>query len=159
MWVSLTTLKQSEVIISFSTLPGPTEGSWFTSPTKIRRVPTFTAFKRDCISWISTMDISSIMMISASRGFSSFRSNRILEVSPSPGTPFNSRRRCMVFASYPVASVIRLAARPVGAARRISISSSSKYRIIVLMVVVFPVPGPPVIIRRPLFTASATAWA
>ena len=63
----------------------------------------------------------------------------------------------MVLASHPVASVILFAARPVGAARRISISSISKYRIIVLMVVVFPVPGPPVMISRPLFTASMTA--
>ena len=121
------------------------------------------------------MDISSIMMTSASRGFSSFLSKCIpmlwapfpdlgapgITGASLPGIPTgtSSSMRWMVLASYPVASVIRLAARPVGAARSISIPSISKYRMIVLMVVVLPVPGPPVITNSPLFTASYTAFS
>ena len=175
MWVSFTTLKLPDSIISRSTFPGPTLGSWSTSPTRMSRVPTFTALSRECMRLISTIDISSMMMTSASRGFSSFLSKCIpmlwapLPDLGAPGitgaslpdipTGTSSSIRWMVLASYPVASVIRLAARPVGAARRISIPSISKYRMIVLMVVVLPVPGPPVITSRPLFTASYTAFS
>ena len=111
------------------------------------------------------MLISSIMMQSASSGCSLFRSKRTVlqfsrPVSPSPspvGAPVTSKSRCMVFASRPVASVILAAARPVGAASRISAPSASKQRIIALMVVVLPVPGPPVITSSPDCTASSTA--
>ena len=163
IFVSFTTGNFPDSIISRSTFPGPTLGSWFTSPTRIRRVPTVTAFKSACIRLISTMDISSMMITSASRGFSSFRSKCIPSSRLSPadsapespaGIPVSSKSRWMVFDSLPVASDIRFAARPVGAARRISISSCSKYRMIVLIVVVFPVPGPPVMIKRPWLTAS-----
>ena len=74
IWVSFTTLKQPESMMSRSTFPGPTLGSWSTSPTNMRRVPTFTARRRECIRLMSTIDISSIMITSASSGFSSFRS-------------------------------------------------------------------------------------
>ena len=57
----------------------------------------------------------------------------------------------------PVASVMRFAARPVGAASTTSISSFFRIRKMVLMVVVFPVPGPPVMISTPQLNASATA--
>ena len=63
----------------------------------------------------------------------------------------------MVFASAPVASLIRFAALPVGAANRKSLPSFSKYRKMVRMVVVFPVPGPPVMSTTPFVTASFTA--
>ncbi|EJX03134.1 hypothetical protein EVA_08760 [gut metagenome] len=50
----------------------------------------------------------------------------------------------MVLASIPVASLIRLAARPVGAASRIRSPMCFKAAMIPWVVVVLPVPGPPV---------------
>ena len=141
--VSCTTWNCPLSIISFNTLPGPTLGSWFTSPTRISLVPATIAFRRDCIRLISTIDISSIITTSVSSGLLSFRSNPTAPSIP----PFNSSIRCMVLASYPVISLIRFAALPVGAARKMSRPSSSKYLIILLIVVVLPVPGPPVITK------------
>ena len=102
-------------MISFSTLPGPTLGSWFTSPTRITRVPGTIAFRSAYISGRSTIDISSIITTSASSGFSAFRWKP--PIVSSSGFPDTSRRRCIVCASQPVASVILFAALPVGAAR------------------------------------------
>ena len=53
----------------------------------------------------------------------------------------------MVLASQPVASLILLAALPVGAASKILSFNCWKILNIALMRVVFPVPGPPVIIK------------
>ena len=64
-------------MISPSTFPAPTLGSWSQSPTMIRRVPSGKAFKRAFISHRSTIDISSIMTTSVSRGFSALYSNAI----------------------------------------------------------------------------------
>ena len=67
----------------------------------------------------------------------------------------------MVLAGFPVASAIRLAARPVGAARLMRLVSFSKRLIMALMMVVLPVPGPPVSTMT-LFLAAmrtASAWA
>ena len=61
-------------------------------------------------------------------------------------------------AGYPVASDILRAARPVGAARTTSSFSPLKKRMIVLIVVVLPVPGPPEIRRTALEAASRTAF-
>ena len=115
IFVSFTTEKHSEEMISFSTLPGPTLGSWFTSPTRITRVPGTIAFRSAYISGRSTIDISSIITTSASSGFSAFRWKP--PIVSSSGFPDTSRRRCIVCASQPVASVILFAALPVGAAR------------------------------------------
>ncbi len=155
--VSLTTGKAFAQIISRSTLPGPTLGSWFTSPTKTRRVPTVTARSSACIRLISTIDISSIISTSVSSGLLSLRSK--CAAAPS-SIPFeSSSRRWMVLASCPVVSFIRFAARPVGAASKISMPSASKKLMIALIVVVFPVPGPPVSKESPLLAAVRTACA
>ena len=111
---------------------------------------------------MSTIDISSTIITSASSGLSSFLSKNIDRpaadfLSPSGTPPLISNILWIVCASYPQASVILLAARPVGAASLISRPSSSKYLIIVLIVVVLPVPGPPVTITSPFLTAFATA--
>ena len=65
----------------------------------------------------------------------------------------------MVFASCPVVSVMRLAARPVGAHSTTS-PNSDKREIMHLMMVVLPVPGPPVITSKPRRSAikMASLW-
>ena len=63
----------------------------------------------------------------------------------------------MVLASKPVVSPIRLAALPVGAASIISTLSFEKIFKMALMIVVFPVPGPPVMTRTLLSAAHLTA--
>ena len=157
IFVSITTGKHFEAIMSFRTLPGPTLGSWFRSPTRIRRVPGTIAPSSAYISGRSTIDISSMIIASVSSGFSAFLPNPD-GVSSSSGFPFTSSKRWIVCASYPVVSVILFAARPVGAASAISIPSLSKKWIIALMVVVFPVPGPPVSTIIPFLAASMTAF-
>ena len=87
--LNLTTLNFSEPIMSFKTFPGPTLGSWLTSPTRMSLVPTVTAFSREYIRYMSTIDISSMIITSASRGLSSFLSKRIEP--PSSGLPFSSK--------------------------------------------------------------------
>ena len=66
-------------------------------------------------------------------------------------------------ASQPVASLILLAALPVGAARRILSFNCWKILRIAVMIVVLPVPGPPVITsifeRAASITASFCFWA
>ena len=57
----------------------------------------------------------------------------------------NSNRRWMVLASNPVVSVRRLAARPVGAHSNTSIFLAWSIWRILVTIVVFPTPGPPVI--------------
>ena len=66
----------------------------------------------------------------------------------------------MVRAGQPVASLMRLAARPVGAHSSTSPRSRIS-RMMRLMEVVLPVPGPPVMMHTPSFTAASTAsfWA
>src|SRR3954454_9279428 len=53
----------------------------------------------------------------------------------------------MVLASKPVASVIRLAARPVGAQSNRLTPLAARIRRIALTMVVLPTPGPPVMTR------------
>ena len=55
-----------------------------------------------------------------------------------------SSRRWMVFASMPVCSAMRLAARPVGAASRIFVPLAATIRRMASSSVVLPTPGPPV---------------
>ena len=72
----------------------------------------------------------------------------------------NSRRRCKVLAVVPVASVIRFAALPVGAAKatfKPIFCSASRY---IFKIVVLPTPGPPVKIEILLLIKldSASSW-
>ena len=92
-------------------LAGPTEGSWSMSPTIKRAALSGIAFMSACISMTSTMEASSTTSRSQSSGLSSPR----LKPPPLGST---SRSRWMVLASNPVASVMRLAARPVGAQQK-----------------------------------------
>ena len=70
--VSRTTGKRSESIMSRSTFPAPTLGSWSMSPTRIRVMVSGTAFKRLYMSMMSIMEHSSTISTSPSRGCSSF---------------------------------------------------------------------------------------
>ena len=153
--VSCTTFISPEVIMSFNTLPAPTDGNWFESPTIITLVPIATAFKRACISIISIIELSSIIKMSVSIGSSSFLQKvcRLLS-SLRNVTP---KSLWIVWALWPVASSILLAALPVGAARVTSIPSASESWIMAFIIVVLPVPGPPVITSTPLLIASIIA--
>ena len=96
-----------------------------------------TARNKLFINTVSTIEISSTIRASIASGFSKFFSKAI-----SGGLNFS--KRWMVLASCPVASDIRLAARPVGAASAIFFFRASKSAIRPLIAVVLPVPGPPV---------------
>ena len=151
---SFVTLTHPLSIKSLSTFPGPTDGSWSTSPTITSLVPIFIAFKRLDINDISIIEASSIIITSHSRGDSSPFANTS-NVS-SPVKPI-SKSLCIVFASLWVASVIRFAALPVGAAITTLKLLSSNMSIIQFIMVVFPVPGPPVIISTPCWKAPLIA--
>src|SRR6202030_3863557 len=71
-----------------------------------------------------------------------------------------SSSRWMVLASKPVASVMRLAARPVGAHSRRLVLLAARMRRIALTMVVLPTPGPPVMTRTLEISASriAATW-
>ena len=101
IFLSSTTGNAMLLIMSRSTFPGPTLGSWFSSPTRISLVPAMIAWRSECISWISTIDISSMIMTSASRGFSAFLSKWTAWplLLSSSGIPDNSRSLWIVCAS------------------------------------------------------------
>ena len=101
----------------------------------------------------STMEVSSTTSRSQSSGLSSPR------LKP-PLLGSTSSSRWMVLASNPVASVMRLAARPVGAQSRMSVPFAARMRRIALTMVVFPTPGPPVMTSTLDISASriAVTW-
>src|SRR4249919_3254381 len=106
--VRRTTGTAPDEMTSASTCPGPTEGSWSMSPTIKSAAVSGSAFMSACMSMTSTMEVSSTTSRSQSSGLSSPR------LKP-PLLGSTSSSRWMVLASKPVASVMRLAARPVGA--------------------------------------------
>ena len=151
---NLTVFITSESIRSFNTFPAPTEGNWSLSPTIKSLVPDFIALSKLYISTTSTIETSSRITTSASIGSSSF----FINVSSSLSIPNPiSKSLWIVFASLFEVSLILFAARPVGAAKTTFWSLFSNTLIIVLIVVVFPVPGPAVIITTPFSIASLTA--
>ena len=143
----------SDSMKSRSTLPGPTEGSWSLSPTRISRQFIFKAQISERISGMSTIEVSSTMTAPALSGFFSLRLN-CSEVGLAKSV---SSRRWMVLASRPVTSDIRLAARPVGAHSATLQPDCSSRSMMALMVVVLPVPGPPV--RMKILCCSACRMA
>ncbi len=105
---------------------------------------------------VSIMDASSTTSKEQAKGLFSFL--------PNPSSfGLNSSKRCMVFASTPLVSVMRFAARPVGAASNTFAPADWKTLIMAFKIVVFPVPGPPVstIIfdRTAVFTALSCSSA
>ena len=89
---------------------------------------------------MSTIEASSTMTRSASSGRSRLRWKVIVFGS-------SSSSRCSVFASWPVASAMRLAARPVGAPSTMREPFRSRIWMMPFTRVVLPVPGPPVMTR------------
>ena len=120
------------------------------SPTIKRAVLSGTARKSACMSMTSTIEVSSITSRSQSSGLSSPR------LKP-PLLGSTSSSRWMVLASKPVASVIRLAARPVGAQSRRLVPFAARIRRIALTIVVLPTPGPPVMTSTLAIRASRIA--
>ena len=152
--LSLVVCILSLAIMSRRTLPAPTDGSWSASPVNMSRVPVFTASRSPSISMISIIEASSTMMTSCSSGFSSF----LPKLSMSSSSEYTySRSRWMVIAGLPVASSMRFAARPVGAASATLSPSLANILTRILSIVVLPVPGPPVIIETLLASAAYTA--
>ena len=96
-----------------------------------------------CINMTSTIEVSSTTRRSQSSGLSSPRCSRWI-----------------VLASKPDASVIRFAARPVGAHSRRLVPFAARMRRMALMMVVLPTPGPPVITNTLDIKASriAATW-
>src|SRR6266487_4284583 len=118
-------------IMSASTWPGPTEGNWSTSPTTSRAAMLGIALSSACISITSTMDVSSMTSRSQSRGY--WLSRR-----KPPVLGSTSSNRWMVLASKPVASFMRLAARPVGAHSKSLAPLAERMRRMALTRVVLP---------------------
>ena len=136
IWVSRTTGAAPEAIRSSNGLPAPIGGSWSASPTKTTwvlsaRPPSSTSARRR----FSIEDSSTI-----TRSAGSGRPGR--KAGSRPG--IHSSRRWIVFASCPVASSSRRAARPVGAQRAIVAFAASASATISLVHSVLPTPGPPV---------------
>jgi hypothetical protein len=106
-----------------------------------------------CMSMTSTIEDSSTTSRSQSSGLSSPRLNP-------PPLGSTSSNRWMVLASKPVASVIRLAARPVGAHSKSSVPFAARIRRMALTIVVLPTPGPPVMTSTLDVSASriAATW-
>src|SRR6202040_2487735 len=151
--VRRTTGTAPDEMTSANTWPGPTEGSWSMSPTIKRADLSGTALMSDCISMTSTIEASSTTSRSQSSGLSSPR----LKPPPLGST---SSSRWVVLASKPVASVMRFAARPVGAHSRMLVPFAARMRKMALTMVVFPTPGPPVMTRTLDISASriAATW-
>ena len=142
-------------IRSENRLPGPTDGSWSGSPTSTSRQSPFKAERRAAIRGTSTMDTSSTMTASTSRGsyWSWVKAN-----CPVLGSKPVSSSRWMVEASVEHSSPRRLAARPVGAARAVSSPMASNRASTPRRQVVLPVPGPPVRSITCREAAISTAW-
>ncbi len=140
-----------ESMSSLRTLPAPTDGSWSTSPMRMRVVLGGIACIKRFIRTRSTIDVSSTMTTSVSNGFWRLRLKALI-------CGENSRSRWMVLASPPVVSLRRFAARPVGAVKVICLPWASNRRIIPTVVVVLPVPGPPVRIIARAVIAVWIAW-
>ena len=136
--------------MSFNTLPAPTEGSWSASPIKSAWLRSGTALSSEAVRLMSSMEHSSTMRKSTSNGSSSFFLNFPC---------CHSNRRWIVFASRPITSAMRCAARPVGAASSTLRPIVSSNFTITWVVVVLPQPGPPVRMENFSATIRRTAAA
>ena len=148
-----TTGTASDSMMSASTRPGPTEGSWSISPTSKIAAAFGTAATRACIKGASTIEVSSTITKSHSRGLVSLNLNR-------PFLGSMARSRWIVSAGMPVASLSFFAALPVGAQSKIRVPSADKIFRTEFKIVVLPTPGPPVITKNfdSIASRTASAW-
>ena len=124
--------------MSANTCPGPTEGSWSISPTISSAALSGVAFMSACINMTSTMEASSTTSRSQSEGVVGFaREPAALGI--------DLEEPVDRLGLDPVASVKRLAARPVGAQSTSFTFLAPRILRIELTIVVLPTPGPPVI--------------
>ena len=136
-----------EFITSASTLPAPTLGSWSLSPTSTSLVPGCNFFSSASKRKISTIENSSTITASHASG----------SPSETAAAPPILQARWTVLASLPVASLMRFAARPVGAISVTFFPIWSNTSRIHFIIVVLPVPGPPVTSATPDVIAALTA--
>ena len=141
-------------IRSESRFPAPTLGSWSGSPTSTRRQSSRRAERSADIRVMSTIEVSSTMTASALKGLRSLWAKINWPVCSSNRV---SSRRWMVVPSASHSSPIRLAARPVGAARAVFSPKLSNRERTPRREVVLPVPGPPV--RRSTCREAASSTA
>ena len=109
IWLSRTTGATPEAIRSSNGLPAPIGGSWSASPTRTTWVVSARPSSRTSISRRLSIEDSSTITRSTGSGWPGRKA------ASRPG--IHSSRRWIVFASWPVASSSRRAARPVGAQR------------------------------------------
>ena len=138
--------------MSLRTLPAPTDGSWSLSPTRISLQSRGKALRSECMRRQSTIDTSSTITTPYGRGSCSL----YLKLTFRP-TNSSSKRRCIVFASTPVLSESLFAARPVGATSAIVFPICLRMDMTHFIIVVFPVPGPPVMIETGFLTDISIA--
>ena len=150
MWVSSVTGTAAASTSSANGLPAPTGASWSASPTSTTCVRGPTARSRVTSSSRLAIEVSSTISTSASSSST---------VGPWSGTQPSAA--WTVEASRPVDSVIRRAARPVGATSSTVASCADAAAQIIRIVAVLPVPGPPVTIdsREVIAARTASAWA
>ena len=138
--VSLATGITPLSIMSLKTAPAPTLCSWSTSPIMMTVASGLMWLNNICASFRSIIDASSTRMMSSSmsRAFSASSSSYIRSFA------------CIVLASLPVACSSLLAAFPVGAIWQTVYSGCAcvSASITVSLMVLFPVPGPPVMMER-----------
>ena len=129
-------------------LPAPTGASWSASPTSTTCVSGPTARSSVTISSRLAIELSSTISTSHFTGSCSSWNG------PSPG--IQPRAECTVWARSPLASLMRTAARPVGATSRTRAPRPAAVCAMALMDAVLPVPGPPVITDRRWRSAACT---
>mmetsp|Transcript_45149 Transcript_45149/g.143421 ORF Transcript_45149/g.143421 Transcript_45149/m.143421 type:complete len:265 (+) Transcript_45149:470-1264(+) len=122
---------------SCSTAPGPTEGSWFASPTKRTTHSSRSASRKRAARWMSSIDASSITTASAGSGLSLSRRKAF-------SCGLNSSSRWIVLAGRPTDVESTEAARAVGQASITCLPCCRQARTTSRTVNVLPVPGPPV---------------
>ena len=150
MWVRRVVGTSSEPTSSANGLPAPTGASWSASPTSTTCVSS--RRPRAAASRAARDSPSTSRRRSADRSASGSCSSCS---GPSPGT--HPSAEWTVRARTPLASVIRTAARPVGATSRTRARWATAADAIDLIEAVLPVPGPPVITDRRCSKAAASA--
>ncbi len=148
MWVSSATGTAFIATSSANGLPAPTGASWSASPTRTTCI--FGPTARSSVTSSSRLAIEVSSTTSRSASISS-------RVGPWPG--IQPSAEWIVEASIPVDSVIRRAARPVGATSAIDAPCAWAAAQIMRIVAVLPVPGPPVTIEIREANAASTAAA